>query len=110
MMLVHAEHRESVSPSSHAAPGYVAPVSSVRPFILRERPDVVAARLSRKRWVRESLFAVHGTLKREYLASLLGHASHRYVVKCLSDAHPDELSEVHCLKLGIAGLRSGEAQ
>jgi hypothetical protein len=108
-MLVHEQNGVSPTTAEHAAPGYVAPSQPATLLILRERPDVVAARIARKRRVREALFAVHGTLKREFLASLLGHASTRHVVKCLSDAHRDELSELHCLKLGIAGVSDRRA-
>ena len=97
----HTAQHSHDRPSSHAAPGYVTPSQPASLLILRERPDVVAARIARKRWVRDALFAVHGTLKREFLASLLGHASHRYVVKCLADGHPDEFSEAHLVRLGV---------
>ena len=105
-------HRTN-QPVSHPCPApglrvYVAPVQSAPIHILREAPNVVAARISRKRSVREAILVTHGTLKREYLAELLGHKSTRVVQRCLSDSERDEFNAEHlrALKLGVAGLRS----
>lgn len=68
---------------------------------MTERPNVLAARISRKRSVADAVLVTHGTLKRSYLAAVLG-VSESYVKRCLSDAHRDEFSQVHLARLGLA--------
>ncbi len=99
-MLVHTAHHSSPSGTSHDLSRNPSPVPSLHPFILTERPDVAAERLSRKRSAR---IALNGA-KQEWIASVLG-VSRQYIARCLSDGHRDELSAVHLAKLGVAGVR-----
>ena len=86
-------------PGPHACARNVTPVSTVRPFILTERPDVSAARIARKRWVLEALRA-RGESKHDFIASVLG-VSRQRVSRCLSLTERDEFSEAQMVKLGI---------
>lgn len=80
---------------------YVAPVAAAQVHILRDRPDVVAARNSRKRCDLARLIERHGTAKREWVAEALEHRSTRRVQRCLSERERDEFSADDRCALGI---------
>jgi hypothetical protein len=100
----HAPQGADDRPGLHACARNWPSGSTARPLILTERPDVAAARIRRKRWVR-SVLAERGESKHEYLAAVLG-VSRQRVSRCLGDAYPEELSEQHLATLGLLDVRA----
>ncbi len=104
-MLAHTEQHANRSTAAPEVNGYVPYSQPANLRILRERPDVAATRIASKRRVRVALLEQHGTVKLAFLAALLGHRSTELARRCLNESERDEFSEVHCVKLGIAGDR-----
>ncbi len=100
-MTLHTNNGASPDATAHESSGHVSPVYPVPPFSVAEC-DGESARCARKRRARDAIFAAHGTLKAEYLASLLGHASKSFAQRCLSYAHRSEFSAAHLARLGVA--------
>jgi hypothetical protein len=105
---MHAQQIKSASSASPVMPGHVAPSQPATLLILRERPDVVAARIARKRSVAAAILVTHGTLKRSYLAAVLGVAE-SYVKRCLSESERAEFSEAHLARLSLPLAGEGMA-
>jgi hypothetical protein len=99
-MLVHDLNSASAPPTSHANAGHVPNGYPAPVFIFTDRGGVVAARIARKRSVADAILVTHGTLKRSYLAAVLGVAE-SYVKRCLSESERAEFSEAHLARLGL---------
>jgi hypothetical protein len=108
MHAVHTDRIKSARTDALAVAGHVAPSQPATLLILRERPDVVAARIARKRSVADAILVTHGTLKRSYLAAVLGVAE-SYVKRCLSESERAEFSEAHLARLSLPLAGEGMA-
>lgn len=99
------------STSSHNGSAiHVAPSQAANLRILRERPDVVAARISRKRAVRAAVLAAHGSVKVDFVASLLPDVGRSYVARCLSEGERAEFSEAHMARLGVLDIAAAQSE